>query len=316
VRALSLNTKLRVAVALVGLLAAILLLASCGGSSGPSAQSLVNDTFSSHTPIESANLAFTLSFTPKGVAPPSPKGLEVDLNGPFQDTGPGKLPRFDLTVGLSAGGHEIHAGAIATGSQLFIQLGGSWFQAPEATYKSIEQGYAQATKNAQSRSTFASLGIDPSKWIVKPVNSYSTAVVGEPVYHVYGEVDVNAFLKDVSKLSQAAGPLGSSVPGASALTPAAVDELARAVHSAHVDIFTGKDDHLLRTLEVAAQMSSTPQTHPFLNGANEAEVELTVLLTKLNKPQTITAPANPKPFSQLLPALQQLLTSLQSAAGG
>lgn len=308
------NTSSRAAVALLGALVLAFGVAACG-SSGPSGQTLVNDTFSGHTPIESGQIALSLSFAPTGTGASSSKRLSLILSGPFQNAGPGKLPRFALKLGLNAGGHPIDAAATATGSQFFIQLGGGWFVAPESTYKAIEQGYAQATKSTKSRSTFSSLGIEPSKWLSKPSNSGTTTIAGVQTYHVSSDVNTNAFLQDVSKLSQSTGPLGSSVPGVSALTPAAIDELGHAIHSAHVDIYTGKADHLLRRLELTATVGSTAQTQALLNGATEADVKLALQFAELNNPQTISAPANPKPFSQLLPALQQLLGSLQQGAG-
>jgi hypothetical protein len=309
------NTSLRAAVALLGALALAFGVAACG-SSGPSGQTLVNDTFSSHSPIESAKVDLSLSFTPTGSGASSSKALSLSLSGPFQNAGPSKLPHFSLKVALNAGGHPIQAGATATGSQLFVELGGSWYEAPEATYKAIEQGYAQATKGSQSRSTFSSLGIEPRKWLANPSNEGTTNVAGTETYHVSADVNTNAFLQDVSKLSQSAGPVGSSVPGLSALSPSAVSELGHAIHSAHVDIYTGKSDHVLRRLELTAKVGSTTQTQAFLNGASEAEVKLQLQFAELNQPQDIAAPPHAKPFSQLLPALEQVLGTLQQSSGG
>lgn len=298
---------------LLGTLALALGVAACGGSSGPSGQTLVNDTFSSGKPIESAAINLSLSFTPTGSGASSSKALSLALSGPFENAGPGKLPHFSLKVSLDAGGHPLQAGATATGSKLFVELGGSWYETPEATYKAIEQGYAQAAKSSQPRSTFASLGIEPSKWLTNPSNEGTTTVAGVQTYHVSSDVNTSAFLEDLSKLSQAAGPVGSSVPGLNALTPSAVSELGHAIHSAHVDLYTGKSDHLLRRLELTAKVGSTAQTQSFLNGANEAEVKLQLQLADLNQPQSIVAPANAKPFSQLVPALEQVLGTLQQS---
>jgi hypothetical protein len=300
----------------VALLAALVLafaLSACG-SSGPSGQTLVDDTFSSHTPIESAQIDLSLSFTPVGSGASPSKALSLSLSGPFQNSGQGKLPRFALKVDLTAGEHPIQAAATATGSKFFIQLGGSWFEAPEETYKAIEQGYAQATKSQPSRSAFSSLGIEPRKWLTKPSNSGTATIAGETTYHVSSDVNTAGFLQDVSKLSQSAGPLGSSVPGLSALTPTAINELGTAIHAPHVDIYTGKSDHLLRRLEFTARMTSTSQTQALLNGATEANVKLALQFAELNKPQTISAPTHAKPFSQLLPALQQLLGQLEGGS--
>lgn len=314
-KALPSNTSLRTAVALLGAFLLALGVAACGGSSGPSGQTLVNDTFSSHTPIESGKIDMALSFTPTGAGASASKALSLHLSGPFQNAGAEKLPHFALALALDLGGQPVQAGATSTGSKFYVQLGSNWFVAPQATYNAIQEGYAQASKNNASRSSFSSLGIEPRSWLTEPSNQGTTTVAGTPVYHVSAGVDTKAFLKDVSKLSQSTGSLGASVPGLSALTPSAAAEMEHAIHNAHVDIYTGKTDHILRRLELTAKVSSTAQTQSLLNGASEADVKLALQFAELNQPQQITAPTHPKPFSQIASMLQQLLGQLQGAAG-
>jgi hypothetical protein len=310
------NTLVKAAVALLAVALGGCALAACGGSSQPSATSLVNDTFSSRANIESGQVNLSLALAPGGGSASS-KSLSLRLTGPFQNSTPGKLPRFALKLDLDAAGHPIQAGATATGSQLFVQLEGSWFVAPQATYEAIEQGFAQATKAAanKTRSSFASLGIEPRKWLSKPTTVGTTTVNGEAVYHVTAGVDTSAFLHDVSKLSQSGGQIGTGVPGASAISPATISELAKSVKSAHVDVYTGKHDRLLRRLALVASLASTPQTQSLLSGASSAQVTLDLQLSHINRAQTISAPSNPRPFSELLPALQQLFGSLQGSSG-
>jgi hypothetical protein len=309
-------------------------LSACGGSS-ESPQSLLNDTFSGHTAIESGNVNLSFAVSATGSNGAATKPLSVRLSGPFQDAGgpsgahpeghkqAGKLPRFALQLDLGAAGHTLKAGATSTGSALYVELAGMWFSTPESTYKAIEQGYAQATKSsstAKVHSTFASLGIEPGRWLSSPTNAGETTIAGEAAIHLTASVDIQAFLADVSKLSQASTALGlgSAVPGASggALSPAIVTELSKSVKSAHVDVYTGKDDHLLRRLEITATIVGAPQTEALLGGLKTAELKVLLEFSDLNKPQTISAPPNPQPSSQLLPALQQLVGALQGAGSG
>jgi hypothetical protein len=280
---------------------------------------LLSDTFSGHTSIESGkvNLSFTISAAGSNG---STKPLAVKLSGPFQDAGAGKLPHFSLKLDLGAAGHTLSAGATSTGSALYVELAGTWFSTPESTYKAIEQGYAQATKSsstAKAHSTFATLGIEPGKWLSDPTSAGETTIAGDPAIHLTANVDIPAFLADVSKLSQASTSLGlgSAVPGAGggALSSTVLDELAKSVKSAHVDVYTGKDDHLLRRLEVTATIAGTPQTDTLLGGLKTAEVKVKLEFSDLNTPQSISAPPSPESPSQLLPALQQLVGLLQGA---
>jgi hypothetical protein len=311
------NTTLRAAVALLSVVSCACLLAACGGSSG-GAQSLLEDTFSGHTPIESGKIDLSFAVSPAGRGA-SPKPLAVRLSGPFQSGGHGKLPRFALALDLSAAGHALTAGATSTGSALFVQLAGTWFSTPSSTYAALEQAYAQATakaSTAKARSSFSSLGIEPGRWLSDPTELGTTTIAGVQTVHLTASIDVAAFLADVSKLSQAGGALGLSSPAtgaASSLSAAAIAEAAKSIKSAHVDIYTGQDDHLLRRLEVSATVTGTPQTQALLGGLESAGVKVVLEFSDLNKPQTISAPPNPQSSSQLLPALQQLAGLLQSA---
>ncbi|HWX88181.1 MAG TPA: hypothetical protein VNX67_08405 [Solirubrobacteraceae bacterium] len=294
-------------------------LSACGGSPG-SAESLLSETFSGHTPIQSGqlNLSFSLSATGKSA---TTQPLAVTLKGPFDSTAAGKLPRFALQLQLSAAGHPLAAGATSTGSALFVQLAGTWFSTPSSTYKAIEEGYAKATSTAATskvRSTFSALGIEPGHWLANPTQAGTATIAGVPTVHLTAAVDVPALLADVSKLSQAGGGLSPSLAGGSggALSPALVTELAKSIKSAHVDVYTGQSDHLLRRLEVTATVSGTSQTQALLGGLSSANLEILLEFSSLNEPQTISAPANPQPPSQLLPALQQLVGVLQGASSG
>jgi hypothetical protein len=314
-RALLKNTTVHAAVALTAVIFCAWLISACGGASG-SAESLLQDTFSGHTQIESGNvnLSFTLGASGQSAAT---KSLAVQLSGPFENSGAGKLPRFALQLQLSAAGHPLGAGATSTGSALFVQLAGTWFSTPDTTYRALEEGYAQATKRASTakvRSTFSSLGIEPGHWLSNPTKVGATTVAGVQTVHLTASVDIPAFLADVSKLSQAGSTLGlaSPVPGSSgSLSPTLVTELAKSIKSAHVDVYTGQDDHLLRRLEVTATVTGTSQTQAILGGLSSAEIKVLLEFSDLNKPQTISAPANPQPPSQLLPALQQLVGLLR-----
>lgn len=317
------NTPLRLAVALLVLLALAGGLEACASSSSsPSAQTLLGDTFSPHAAIEGGNVNLSIGLSGSGTqsgSSGSVKSLAVRLSGPFQSTGAGKIPSFALKLDLTAAGHTLAAGATSTGSSFYVELEGSWFTAPQSAVEAFRKGYEQATKQAtvaKVRSSFAALGIEPSHWLSNPTVVGTSTVGGVATYHLTADVNTAGFLADVSKLSSSTGALSSSVPGASALSPALISELAKSVHSAHVDIYTGKSDHLLRRMTLAASVSATPQTSSLLGGLHSASVSLDLQLTELNKPQTIAAPSNPKPFSQLLPALEQLLGPLLSGSSG
>jgi hypothetical protein len=318
VRALSKNTTVSVAVALLCAILAAGLLSACGGSSGDP-QALLNDTFSSPKQIESGKVDLSLSLGAAGSSAAT-KSLALHLSGPFENAGAGKLPRFGLQLGVSAAGHTLPVGATSTGSALYVELAGTWFSLPQSTYTALQQSYAQATRRASGakvRSTFASLGIEPGKWLSDPAEAGTATIDGVETIHLTATINVAGFLTDVSKLSQAGSALGfsSAVPGASLFTPSAIGELAKSVKAANVNIYTGKSDHLLRRLELDATVSSNSQTKAILSGLSSADVKLLLEFSNLNQPQTIAAPSKPESSSQMFPALEQLLGTLEGAAG-
>ncbi len=318
-RALFDNTRVGASVALCLLCAApAAAVAGCGGSSGESPRTLLADTFSApNHQISSGQLALSFEVSASGSSA-STAPMSVRLSGPFESRSEGSLPRFALKLDLRAGGHTLDAGATATGSALYLQIAGSWFSTPASTYKSIEQSFAQATRRSSPEkvhSTFSSLGIEPARWMSNPSRVGTATVGGARTVHLSADVNVPAFLADVTKLSQAGNALGlgSPVSGGSAISPAAVDELAKSIRSAHVDVYTAQSDHTLRRLEVTAAVTGTPQTRSLLGGLSTAQVHVLIEFSDVNRPQTIAAPPSPKSASQLLPALQQLVGVLQGS---
>jgi hypothetical protein len=319
-RALLKNTTVRAAVALLLAIFCGCLLSACAGDSSGSAQALLDETFSGHKQIESGNVKLSLGLGASGSST-SPKPLAVTLSGPFESAA-GKLPRFAFQLQLGAAGHSLQAGATSTGSALFVELAGTWFSTPSSTYKALEESYTQATKKASSakvRSTFSSLGIEPGRWLSNPTKLGTVTVGGEATIHLLAAVNIPAFLADVTKLSQAGSSLGlNSVPGAPSasgtLSPSVINELAKSIKSAHVDVYTGESDHMLRRLEVTAAIAGTPQTQGLFDGLSSANLTVQLEFSDLNKKQTISAPEHVEPSSQLLPALQQLVGVLEGTS--
>jgi len=302
------NTRSRHVVALLAVLLLGVGLASCGGAQ-QSAQSLVRDTFGSRQQISSGKIDLSLNLSAKGLKSLSDP-VAVHVAGPFQSFGPTQFPRFDLTVGLTAAGHTLQAGAISTASQFFLKLGGLAFLAPSTTRKTLQQSYAQASKSAASQksvSTFAALGIDPASWLKDPVNAGTAQIGGAKTIHISAGLDLKRFLLDAAKLSGAGSQLGLANSELSGLlSPSEAQALSKSVSSAHVDLYTGAHDHLLRWLSVKLALQSNATTRPELQGLRSANLELQMKFEDLNESQTITAPKSPRPMSQLVAALREI----------
>jgi hypothetical protein len=314
-------------------------LGACGGDS-PSAQSLLHDTFHSERQIESGRVDLSFRLASSGIAALAGP-VSVHLSGPFESKGAQQLPHFDLSVALQAGaptesalggatgspgaGQTLEAGVVSTGSQFFVEVGGEAFEAPESAVSTLRQAYSQASTEAaaKGRSTFASLGVDPSEWLENPVVVGEQSIEGVPTYHVRARLDVSRLLADLDKLagtSAALAHLGGSarLGGAGALLsllePAGAAALSRSVKNAQIDVFTGKSDHLLRLLSLSVSVAPSASERSSLGGLQSATLGAQLRFSDLGAPQQIAAPSNPRPLSELLTALQQ--SGAGATAGG
>jgi len=287
-------------------------LAACGGSGTPSAQSLLADTLASQTPIQSGSIWLSLSLTPLGAggSPLGGEGFTLELSGPFQGAGQGRLPSFALQLDLAAGGRSLTAGATATGGRLFIELAGTPYLAPPAVASSLEQGYALAGgggAGAAGRSPLGALGVEPGEWLKSPVVVGSASVGGVQTVHVTSPLDLQRFAADAPRLAASLGTIALGLPGREArpLSAARLAALLGSVSAGRVDLYTGSRDHLLRRLTLNALLSPRPSSDA-VPGAPTGTWRLTLdlRLADVNAPQSIAAPADPRPSSLLVEALE------------
>jgi hypothetical protein len=285
------------------------LLAACGSGSPPSASSLLNETFASRKSISSGllDVTFALSGRAGAGAPEAPGSFSLHLAGPFQSAGAGRLPRFALALALQSTGRTLSVGAVSTAGRLYLELGGVAYLAPAAAVQALEEGYAQVNRGSSTgarRSTFATLGIDPAAWLTHSSRLGSAKIAGSDTVHLLAGLDTARFLADAERLSRAGGALAAG-RGAGLLTPARVQALSASIRSARVDIYTGARDHVLRRLALSAAVSSTPAARAALGGLVHGTLTFVLQFAQLGRPQAIAAPANPRPLSQLEPALER-----------
>jgi hypothetical protein len=273
------------------LCAASLGLSACGGGSGPSAGSVLGDTFSTHKPIKSGVVDASLEVTgPDGRR--GSHGFSLLLDGPFQSAGAGRLPQFALGITLAAGQRMTTAGAISTAGGLYLKLGGQSFVVPSANARALAQGYAP-------------LGIEPRAWLRHAAVAGTAHVGGLEVTHIVAGLDTARFLADAERLSGAALALGEGL-GATLLTPARAGALASSVRDGRVDIYAGSHDHLLRRLLLRAAVSGGAAARAAVGDLAGGTLRFALQFLDLERPQTITPPGRPLPLSQLGPALERL----------
>jgi hypothetical protein len=309
---------------LLALLAALaLVVAACGGgdeaSSETDVNTLLSDTFKGNKKVESGKLDLSLRVDAKnaqGVNGP----ISLSLAGPFQSQGEKKLPQFKIDFAFEGAGQSIKAGLTSTGTKGFVNFQGEDYAVSDQVFKQFKAGYEQAQKegNKQNQS-LSSLGLDPRRWLTNPKNEGESKVGEDDTIKITGGVDVSKLLDDVNQALRKTRELGvqgtQDLP--SQLTDAQKKQVADAVKNPRVEIHTGKEDKILRRMVVALGVVAP-------EGATQggsADLKLDLSISDLNKDQEVEAPADPKPFDDLVGQLGGLgLGGLggagQSGSGG
>jgi hypothetical protein len=309
----------RVAALLLGLLA-LAIVAGCGGggdeaSSSTPVDQLLRETFSGKKNVTSGKLSIALDVHAQGGATQGP--ITARIAGPFESQGKGKLPKFALTADLTGGGQNLSAGLTSTGDKAFVRFQGTDYAVADQVFQQFKKGYEQAqaqSSSGQGRS-LASLGIDPRRWLTNARNAGEAKVGDTDTIRITGGVDVPKMLDDVDTLLQKTRELGGSaaqnVP--QQLTEQEKQQAAKAVRNLSVQIYTGKDDKILRRMVIGLSVQA-PQGTTSAAGQS-ADVRLDVQLTDVNEGQDISAPSSPKPFDQLLSKLNGLGLGGAGSAG-
>jgi hypothetical protein len=298
-----------------------LALTACGGgdkaSSSTDVNTLLKDTFKGDKTIKSGKLNLALNVDAKNVQGANGP-ITVRVSGPFQSQGKQQLPKFKINFAFAGAGQSITAGLTSTGEKAFVNYKGTEYVVSDQLFKQFKASFEQAQKQQGSKKTqsLASLGLDPRQWLTNAKNAGDAKVGNDDTIKITGGIDINKLLDDVNQALtkvRSTGVQGSqSLP--SQLTPAQRKQVTDAVKHPTVEIYTGKDDKILRRLVLALGIVP-PKGSTTSNGS--ADIKLDVSISDLNKDQSVSAPANAKPFDQLLSQLGGLgLGGLGGAGAG
>ena len=108
--------------------------------------------------------------------------------------------------------------------------------------------------------------------------------------------DFDRLLKQAGKLNLSREQLNQLPQG---IPQATREQIEKAVGEAELDIYTGKDDKVLRKLVAKVQFSVPESLRQQAGGVQSGEIELSIEITDVNEPQTIEEPKSAKPLSEL-----------------
>jgi len=298
-------TRLRPALLLSLLAAVALLVAACGGgdSSGDEASSstdvndLLTQTFTGSKQVKSGKLDLTVKIEAQGGKSELDGPVSISLSGPFQSQGGEKLPKFNLDAGFEGAGQSFKAGATSTGEKGFVSFQGTDYVLSEQVFQQFKAAYEQARKQGSQsdKQSLASLGIDPRRWLTDAKNEGEAKVGDDDTIKITGGVDVAKLLDDVDTALRKASSLGLDSTGdvPEKLTEQQRRQVLDAVKDPRVEIYTGKEDQILRRMVVNLGVEDTASK-------TTGTIAFDVSITNLNEDQDIAEPADAKPFSELL----------------
>lgn len=274
------------------------LVAGCGGSGGgrPSAKRTLQQSLgTSAKSIDRGRLDATLRLDPEGLLKLGGP-ISVRLSGPFAAPTRRTLPRFDLAFLATLGGQRFSGSAISTGRKGFVRLDDGTYAIDDATMAELRR---QATRAAlRPQAGLRALGIDPLRWISDPERKGRERVGGVDTVRIAGNVDVRRLLADLGALLRNAG--GGGAGSATLLTPQLREQIAGAVRSAKVDVWTGAGDKLLRQIAVAVVFAFKKGEQSPIPGLDGGRLTLRARLDDVNgAPVRVPAPSRARPLSRL-----------------
>jgi hypothetical protein len=287
-------------------------LAACGGKSSSDVKDTLDKAFS--TPIKSANIDLEVSLSLDGVKQLNGP-VKLSVQGPYETGGSQTIPKADWDVAASAAGQNFSAGFISTGDNAWVGFQGQNYEIGNDAVARINQQIKQAAGSSKKKG-LSQFGINPRDWVTDASDEGTDKVAGVETDHVSAALDVGKFLDDVNTLVQKAG---GSLPGgrtAPQLTPSEKKQIQDVVKNPRFDVNVGQDDNVIRRLSADVSFRVPSDKQAQLGGLKSGTLSFSIEFADVGKPQTINAPANAKPLSELTTQLGGVGGVLGGAAGG
>lgn len=232
--------------------------------------------------IHSGNMEVRLT-----ASTPGGQKTGFELKGPFSMPEGEGLPKANLTYTRFLGTTQDSFGFISTGDAAFMRVGQRTYRLPDERVASM-----RGSEDAGRKGPFS--GLDFDKWV--PDSEVVAAEEGSEVETVTGDLDVVRAINDMLEIARDYGGVDRpDIEGEDA------QNLRNAVKSAELTLVTGKDDRILRSLQVTMDLGRDPPEafQRALEGFTGVNFVLEVKLTEPNSEVSVEAPANPLPYESL-----------------
>lgn len=251
------------------------LLGACGGGDeepGQSPAEILSQTVrNSASQIDDGRLALSFRLDPEGLlAVGGPVALTLD--GPFGAARAGELTRFDVDFVATLAEQPYSGSLRSTGRREYVTL-------DDGTYEVDDALVDRLRRRSPDRSGLAVTGFHPGRWISAPREKGEERVAGVDTIRLGGKLDVEALLADLDGLLTKAG---GSASDSTLLAPKLRRQIAAAVDSSSVDIWSGASDRLLRQIAVKIVFFFKDGSSP-LQVLNGGTINLRLRLDDVNR---------------------------------
>lgn len=283
-------------------------LAACGGGSSGDVKATLDKAFS--TPIKSARIDLEITLKLDGIKQLTGP-VKLSVQGPYESGGSQTIPKADWDISASASGQNFSAGFISTGDNAWIGFQGQNYEVGKDAVAQINNQIKQAAGNKKN-SGFAQFGIHPRDWLKDAKDEGDDKVAGVDTHHVSAALDVGKLLDDLNQLVK---KTGSSTGATAQITPAQKKQIQDVVKNPRFDVYVGKADNVIRRLSGDLSFSVPSDKQAQVGGLKSGTLSFSIEFADVGKPQTITAPTNAKPLSELTSQLGGLGSVLGGGSG-
>jgi hypothetical protein len=280
-------------------------LSACGGGSGGSSadpqQVIENATFEG---IESGTVDLTVNVDSTGK---HGGNVKVELSGPFQSTGKESLP--ELALALKANGDadgesiDFEGGLTVLADRAYVGYKGKQYEVDPTTFGFVKSGFEEAEQEGEKESKGgeatacqkAATSLKLEEFVDNLENEGGEEVDGVKTTKLSGDLNPKRGVDTIIELMETpacTSELESAGPFPLAELKKQESKLTDAIKEAHVQVYVGEDDHIVR--RVVADLTAEPK-----GSGESAEIELDFTLGEVNEPQTIKAPANAESLEKL-----------------
>jgi hypothetical protein len=296
--------------------------AGCGGGDdkGEDPQQVLDETFNNDTKVSSGVIDITAN-----VSAGDQGSFDFELKGPFQGDAndPTALPQLDWTATASGQGAgqsiDFSGQLVVTDDNAYIVYNGTTYEVGTDTFNQFksqfEKAAGQAGASQSSTQSFSdnckaavaqaggdtsACDIDFASWLTNLSNDGTSDIEGTSTTHISGDANISQIVSDLLDIAKATGGAGA----ASQIPQAQLDQVEQAISDAHIDVYSGEDDHVIRKLDLSLSADPSAIGGVAAAAVGSVDVDFAVTLSGVNEDQSVSAPAGPtQPLSDLFQGL-------------